>query len=212
MSQLSTILKRLMLKENLTESELSRRTGIGQPVIHRISSGETDNPKIDTLLPIAGYFSITLSELVGDHPLPAGKIHSNNSTPVAVHWQKVPLLNWGQVDHWLNHKQCQFPLRNIGCQYALSEQAYAVEMSDNSLSPRFPVNTVFVVEPERAPVQGSFCVVLPSGHQTAVVYQMKIDSEGNASYQPLNQHYQGLAGAEAKQAKCLGVAVQAVFE
>lgn len=67
--KLATILKELLQKNKISESELARKTGVCQPVIHRMASGETDNPKIKTLLPIARYFDISIDELIGDKPL-----------------------------------------------------------------------------------------------------------------------------------------------
>src|SRR3990167_6567719 len=99
MKNLNKILKHLMHEMHLSESELARRTEIGQPVIHRILSGETDNPRVATLSQIANYFSISISELIGDasfphHRLPGTNNYSNHT------WTHVPLLTWEQAVEW----------------------------------------------------------------------------------------------------------------
>lgn len=65
MSKLSTNLKELIQKHGITVSELARQSKLHQPVVHRLTHGKTINPRIDTLVPIADYFDITLDELVG---------------------------------------------------------------------------------------------------------------------------------------------------
>ena len=52
MNNLSENLRTLMWKFELSESELARRVGISQPVIHRIAKGITTNPNVETLRPI----------------------------------------------------------------------------------------------------------------------------------------------------------------
>ena len=65
MSNLSTVLKHLMSQKGLTSSELARKTRIAQPVIHRLMAGDTVNPQILTLKPIADYFNISIDQLLG---------------------------------------------------------------------------------------------------------------------------------------------------
>ena len=65
MENLSTVLTHLMSKNGLTSSELARKTGVAQPVIYRLMSGNTENPQILTLRPIADYFGISIEQLLG---------------------------------------------------------------------------------------------------------------------------------------------------
>jgi SOS-response transcriptional repressor LexA len=86
MTKLSTILKQLMSEDNINTSALARKTNILQPVMHRLVTGDTDNPRIDTLLPIAEYFGITVDQLMGKFPLPAERaaLSSKNIYTVTV--------------------------------------------------------------------------------------------------------------------------------
>jgi len=65
MENLAVILTRLIASHGLTSAELARRTGIAQPVIYRLMSGETINPQVLTLKPIADYFKISIDQLLG---------------------------------------------------------------------------------------------------------------------------------------------------
>jgi transcriptional regulator with XRE-family HTH domain len=54
-----------MSLNSLTASELSRKTGIAQPVIYRLVTGGTENPQILTLKPIADFFKVSIEQLLG---------------------------------------------------------------------------------------------------------------------------------------------------
>lgn len=58
-----------MNQQGIKSAELARKTGIGQPVIHRLMTGVTENPQVLTIKPIADYFSVTLDQLLGYCPL-----------------------------------------------------------------------------------------------------------------------------------------------
>lgn len=63
-----------MLTHHIKSAELARRTGIGQPVIHRLMTGVTENPQILTLKPIADYFEVSIEQLLGLVPLSQRKM------------------------------------------------------------------------------------------------------------------------------------------
>ena len=67
---LITNLYSLIQEHQINEAELSRRTGIPQPTLHKILSGKTTDPRISTLLQtLASYFNITLDNLFSDNVL-----------------------------------------------------------------------------------------------------------------------------------------------
>src|SRR5439155_6774459 len=106
----------------INESELARRTGIGQPVVHRICSGETDNPKVATLSPIANFFAISISQLIGDEPLSTDRI-PGTFNPDAQGWRQIPLLDWEQIIAWPNLNKKSGPLPTVYTDLDLSHNA-----------------------------------------------------------------------------------------
>ena len=64
--KLSQNLKILISNAKISENELARRTGIAQQIINRILLGENQNPKILTIIPLAHYFGVSVSQLIGD--------------------------------------------------------------------------------------------------------------------------------------------------
>lgn len=62
---LSTELSRLMKQEGISQSGLSRATGVPQPTINRILSQVTQDPRRDSMISIANYFGVPLESLYG---------------------------------------------------------------------------------------------------------------------------------------------------
>src|SRR5690348_14894472 len=79
MQQLSSTLTRLMADKGIKSAELARKIGIGQPVIHRLMNGVTDNPQVHTIQPIAQYFGVTIDQLLGKTAMSDQKILDGDS-------------------------------------------------------------------------------------------------------------------------------------
>ena len=62
---MSTELARLMKLEGISQSGLSRATGVPQPTINRILSQVTQDPRRDSMISIANYFGVALESLYG---------------------------------------------------------------------------------------------------------------------------------------------------
>ncbi|MEO8964509.1 MAG: helix-turn-helix transcriptional regulator [Gammaproteobacteria bacterium] len=69
MQNLASVLTHLMTEKNIGSAELARKTGVAQPVIYRLMTGETVNPQIQTLMPLTIFFGISVEQLVGVLPL-----------------------------------------------------------------------------------------------------------------------------------------------
>lgn len=62
-------LKQLMLSRGINGNQLAIKTGIAQPIIHRLLTGQNINPKLKTIRLIACYFNVTVSQLIGEEAL-----------------------------------------------------------------------------------------------------------------------------------------------
>ena len=185
--ELNVILRALMTSKNLSESELSRQTGIGQPVIHRMLSGETENPKIGTLRPIAHYFSLSVGQLIGDVPLPRNYANDDRMPP-AHQWTQVPLFTWEQATRVpeIDPKEAD---SSISTDYKVSEYAYALRISDSTMEPQFPRNSIVIIDPAFEPVDREFAMV--HIHDQARVTFKQVLLDGEKTYlKPLNSDFQ----------------------
>ena len=60
---MSKELARLMAKEGISQSGLSRATGVPQPTINRILSQVTQDPRRDSMAAVADYFGVPIDSL-----------------------------------------------------------------------------------------------------------------------------------------------------
>lgn len=179
MNKLGDVLKKLLRHRKLTVSELSRHTGIVQPVIYRMTTGETDNPKLATLLPIANYFNVNISQLIGEEPL-----EDENDT-MQQKTSKIPLLNWTNAQLYKEIIPNQ-PKTVIAT--GVSEQAFALVMPNTSMEPMFQRESLLIFDPLIEPQDRSFVLVSLGVTESAVFRQLIIDV--NQRYlKPLNPDF-----------------------
>ncbi len=205
MKELPRILLTLMEEQDLTVSELARRTGIGQPVIHRLLSGETDNPKVATLSPIANYFAISISQLIGDESLPKDRITGTFSM-TSHGWTSLPLLSWEQAVHWLQNRNSINVNKYEATEISVSKNAYALRVKDTTMLPRFPEHTLLIIDPLVQPADRDYVIAHIANQKQAIFRQFLLDSD-DIYLKPLNTDFK--MTLLDKKSHLLGVMVQA---
>jgi hypothetical protein len=203
MGKLSAVLTQLLNEEGINTSELARQTGTLQPVMHRLVTGDTDNPRITTLAPIAKYFGITLDQLVGIFPLPRHrKSQKNGAQPYS--WSSIPLLSWSELSGALDASK-KHPLIEVSC--TVSEQAYALTVKDPTMSPRFIEGTLLIVEPNLTPDSGDFVIVELDPSHEPTFKQVFFDG-GDIYLKPLNTDFKMIHLEKNADCRFLGVVVE----
>lgn len=190
MSALSDNLKKLMWQGRLNETELARQVCISQPVIHRLAKGETTNPNVDTLRPIAKFFDISLEQLIGDEPLPLDKPQQGSAS--LDKWRDIPEISWEEALHWKHN-----------------DKPYALRVLDNTMEPRFLPNTLLIVDPTLTPNNGDFVVVNFPDQSIALFKQILFDGQ-DVYLKSLNSDFQ-IIKSESNHS-FLGVVVEARFD
>lgn len=206
MYKLGQNLKNLLNKARLSENELSRRTGVPQQIINRILSGTNKNPKIATLAPIANYFMVTLSQLIGDEPLnkeiKLNKIHRG--------WNEIPLLDWEMLDQDQIKSQLIASKNNKKILVDLDVQSncFAVTLKGDSMEPKFPEGTVLIFDNKKEMKHGSFGLFYIH-HEGKIVFR-QIFIKNNLRYtkclNPKSKNFKPIA--IEPEDKCLALLVQ----
>lgn len=165
----------LIAEHNVTESEVAQSLNIPVMTIRRLTSGETTDPRISTLKLIADYFKVSVDALIKDNnPKTIGLL--SNNTP-----QFVPILDWEvatkanpikdlDLKTW---KEWQ-PIA-LGHQTPLSENAFALK-SRPSMQPRFPIGTLFIIDPNEIPTDGDIILVRMKADDDLSLRELIIDS------------------------------------
>lgn len=139
MTALSSNLKTWLTKENISENELSRRTGVSQQVINRLLSGENTNPKIATLRPLAHYFHLTLSQLLGEEEIGTASF----VTPDA------PFIAWNMLQH-------------TDCFDKTGLSLFSTRLHDQSMEPKFTTDMLLIFDRSKVPTTGDFVLLKTS--------------------------------------------------
>jgi transcriptional regulator with XRE-family HTH domain len=163
MKNLGLNLKNLLHNEMISENELARRTGVSQQIINRILSGENTNPKIATLSPLANYFMITISQLIGEELSSSEKkTHINQSD-----LQKIPLIEWSNLETLTTSNSVLITASNkLLIDLQPTESMFAVKMQGNSMEPKFSNDTLLILDLNKMPVNGDFVLLSSSGEVT----------------------------------------------
>jgi SOS-response transcriptional repressor LexA len=178
MIKLDDALKNLMAKHDITPSELSRQTGVGQSVIFRMISGETDNPKVATLSPIANYFGISINQLIGETPI----ANSEDEPKYPGQISAVPLLTFEQAKSLpkiLKDKKIQKGIKTIFMDIALNKYIYALKLKDESMDPMFSKGTILIINLNEQPTDRDYAIIKLKNQNEVIFRQVLIDGKNH---------------------------------
>lgn len=215
MASLSSNLKTLMQLAKINASELARRTGVAQPIIHRLSTGQNINPKLATVRPISEYFMVTVSQLIGEENLPSDKSFYRVSSEHRG-WNRVPMIQWEDTIEWpdsLERYQEAEDSVYISTDANVSKMAYALVIKGCAMEPMFPEGTIVVAEPGRTPSDRDFVVVHLNGTRDARLKQVLFDGS-DVYLKSLNPDLEEIKTTPLQQGedKILAVMVQAKLD
>ncbi|MGM0703860.1 MAG: LexA family protein [Pseudomonadota bacterium] len=95
-------LKTLMEGKGWSENELARRSGVPQPTIHRILTGESKSPRAGNLQKLADALESSSSYLsYGDASSSRTEATSNvQRAPQPIRYHRYPVIGYGQAGAW----------------------------------------------------------------------------------------------------------------
>jgi transcriptional regulator with XRE-family HTH domain len=204
LTKISKILKQLMEEKGVTTSELSRLTGVVQPVIYRIASGETDNPKVATLIPLANYFGITISQLIGEETLLSKINDCQRITNIKSGSTQIALLEWESL---MNSPYAPTAENYIEVSYELSKNAFALKAKDLTMSPLFPIGTLLIFDPNVKAENQDFILSNICNQEEAVFRQMLVD-RNDIYLKPLNSDFRTIFIDGVDNFKILGTLIE----
>jgi transcriptional regulator with XRE-family HTH domain len=68
-SKLRLILRKLIADANITDVELARALNMPYSTLNQLLKSDNLKPRVDTLIPIAKYFNVTIEQLMGEKSL-----------------------------------------------------------------------------------------------------------------------------------------------
>lgn len=160
---------------NIQKNQIAQALGIPAMTVRRIFSGETTDPRISTLKLIADYLNISIDSLLDTK----NQISINNSKKAAPYF--APILDWDTAARinsiheldLLKWKEWQ-PI-SLSSKQHISENAFAL-ISRPSMYPRFPQETIFIIDPNITPRDGDIILVRIKENNELTLRELKIDS------------------------------------
>ncbi|MBV9575431.1 MAG: helix-turn-helix domain-containing protein [Gammaproteobacteria bacterium] len=199
--KLSKNLNILMAEARLNAEELSRRIGLPASTIKKIRNNKDANPTLSTLLPLAKYFSLTISQLAGDESLPKSRIKGSYKIS-SESFNSVPLINWQEAINWPEANNNSHT--TIATEHAYSKCAYALMVEEDDWE-NLAKETILLVDPKLTAEHRDFVIVHKTNQKTPTLKQILFD-EGQMYLKPATQKYNIVAFSPEH--KILGVVVE----
>lgn len=170
---LAVNLRTLMRHHGIGINRLAQDLSLPIMTIRRLISGETEDPRIHTLKLFADYFEVSIDTLI--HQCLDCRSQTLKTKP-----QHVPILDWEMVERardirtldltdWERWQAISRKLDN-----KLGDHTFALE-SRPAMYPRYPKNTLFIIDPDVEPIDGDTVLVrLDNGE--IVLRELLIDS------------------------------------
>lgn len=190
---------------NIDATTLAQQTGLPCSTISRLRSNTTEfSPNLSSLLPIAEFFNVTLSQLIGEEPiskktLGGFKLSISKKSP-------IPVLNAENILEYLSSNNANdAPLINIDI--PLSEKSFAYPIQGNAMDPQFPDKTLLIIDPEIEPENLDHVLVIPNGKRIPIFRQILIDGE-DKYLRTLNPAFNEFVKTNEETHRIIGVMIQ----
>jgi transcriptional regulator with XRE-family HTH domain len=194
----------LMESCGIDATQLSQQTGLPASTISRLRSSTTEcSPNLSSLIPIADYFSVTISQLIGEEPIDQ---NHDKFKPSIIKKISIPILRSETITNYLDgNNDGTFPFLNIDL--PVSELTFAYYLQGNAMEPQFPDKTILIIDPALVIENLDHVLVIPNGNKTPIFRQVLID--GDEKYlRALNPLFQEFIKLTQDSHKILGVMVQ----
>lgn len=166
-TKVGTLLEQFMLGAKVDDATLSAETKVAKANISRLKNDPKANPTLATLKPLAAFFGVTVSQLLGEEPL----TQVNEKGQVL---SRLPILSWDDVQ--TNLTGHYFGVTDwLSVEYQVSEFAFALKVSDKTLIPIFPVGAILIIDKQTVYEDGMHVLVRNNEGDPPFLRQYLID-------------------------------------
>lgn len=167
-------LSALLKQNNLTPTQLAQILGIPMMTIRRITSGETEDPRVSTLKMIADYFKVSIDILIGkelkNSPFSSKKVKSYIVPKIT--WENLHKLK--SSDEFNSNDWNEWQSLSLNENDSISKKAFALE-SRPSMYPRFPKGTIFIIDPDIKPTDADIVLIRLKDNNQFTLRELIID-------------------------------------
>lgn len=179
---LKNVLSLLMDECDIDDISLSRETNIPISTISRMRLRSDSNPTASTLRPIAKFFSISISQLLGDEPLSKDRLPGSHN-PTSFTSVRMPIIDWDSIADWIDndgqkikHKLTQW----ISTEKRIGYRAFSLKILTDSFGLAFRKGSLIIIDPEQKPSDGD--LILLRLKKDGVIVLKQFLADGNDFY------------------------------
>lgn len=206
--QLHVVLKRLMVECGLDDLRLADATGVPFATIARMRSNPEANPTASSLRPIAKYFGISISQLLGDERLSPERLTcaliEKDIAP-----NRVPLIHWHKITNWIFDYKSGFNdiLGWVSVDLPVSINSYAVRIEHSGFGHRFPQQAILIVDPKIMSPQSGDIVFIKLSHDPIVLLK-EIIMDGQIYLKSVNPELKDIMALSEEPYQLCGTVVE----
>lgn len=176
--KLNHVLKRLMTECEIDDAKLAKETKVPLTTIARMRACTTANPTASSLRPLSQYFGISISQLLGDEPLPLDH-NMDSDENISKKTARVPLISWKHAYDWTT--STSLPRHDIKSwvtsDLPLSAMSYALKVENSAYGHIFRPNTTLIVDPSIPPSSTDFVIIQAGGGDNVILKEIIFDGE-----------------------------------
>lgn len=180
--ELKDILSSLMEECDIDDAQLARETGVPASTISRMRINSNANPTASTLRPISKFFSISISQLLGDEPLPKDRLPGTHN-PTYYTSARMPVIEWDWIMNWVetHGKNIKEKLQTwISTEKEVGPNSFALIIPTDSFGIAFRKGSTIIVDPSQLPIDGDLILVKNENDKNILLKQFLMD--GHEAY------------------------------
>ncbi len=175
--ELKDILCSLMDECDIDDAQLSRETGVPASTISRMRINSNANPTASTLRPISKFFSISISQLLGDEPLPKDRLPGTHN-PTYYTSARMPVIQWDWIMNWIETRgeNIKEKLKTwISTEKEVGPNAFALTIPTDSFGLAFRKGSTIIVDPSQSPKDGDLILIKIENENNILLKQFMVD-------------------------------------
>ena len=145
--------------------QLARVTGIPLSTIKNIRKSTNTNPTIETLIPLANFFCVSLEELISSKDINRLVKSKNND----VSSRSLPVISWGEIG--ASPSEFSHSEEYIYTEKTFSEYAFALKLERENIDP-FSAPGILLVNPDLKPKHLDYVLLQKTNVTDAFVKQV----------------------------------------
>lgn len=144
-----------MSRRGIDTAALSKATGLGTATINSLRRG-VGNPTLSTMIELAQFFKISLSELT-ETDLAEQGIKSSKTC-------RIPLIKINEVNKFLSGSLGETETYTTEIDDPDGKMHFAVVINNDSLYPQFSAGSIFIIVKDETPCEGDLVLIKIGTH------------------------------------------------